>query len=130
MFSYSTVREARVHNFKVTLIFRVIQTSILAYVIGCVKNSLISFERFLLVYTFLSSIRWNIVRNKGYQVVDDVSSAVTTKVKGVGFVVNKANQQVPTLINDKFAATYGERYRLLDVGDYIIPPIQDSSVSA
>ena len=37
MFSYSTVREARVHNFKVTLIFRVIQVSILAYVIGLVQ---------------------------------------------------------------------------------------------
>ena len=57
-----------------------------------------------------------------------MSSAITTKVKGVGFVVNKDNQKVPTLINDKFAVTNGEQYRLLDVGDYIIPPIQDSSV--
>ena len=72
--------------------------------------------------------RWNIVRNKGYQSVDNVSSAITTKVKGVGYVYNKANNQsVRTVVNNRF--TFGDQYRYFDVGDYIIPPIQDSSVS-
>ena len=49
VFSYSTVREAKVHNFKVTFIFRVIQISILTYIIGWVIVKIICFETCIII---------------------------------------------------------------------------------
>ena len=73
--------------------------------------------------------RWDIIRNKGYQAFDTVSSAVTTKVKGLAYVHNAtARQTIKALSNDKLVFNTGKEYRLFDVGDYVIPPIEYNSV--
>ena len=81
--------------------------------------------------------RYDIYWNKGYQVFDVVTSTVTTKVKGLGYVKFDSNGY--NQINDhsfidftdykgfnninnhaKFGQING--YRVFDTADYVIPP--------
>ena len=83
---------------------------------------------------FLKS--WDIIHNKGYQSSDTVSSAVTTKVKGLGFIEkdrkstnSSSANQTEVIVNDnKIEFKTKNSTRLFDVGDYIIPPIEYNSV--
>jgi hypothetical protein len=63
VFTYSTVRSATIYNVKVGLVYRIVQVLLLTYIIG---------------YEFIN--------NRAYQTHDTVSSVVTSKVKGQGFV--------------------------------------------
>jgi hypothetical protein len=63
IFTYSTVRSATIYNVKVGLVYRMVQILLLTYIVG---------------YEF--------IHNKAYQTHDTVSSVVTSKVKGQGFV--------------------------------------------
>ena len=71
VFSYSTVRLAKIHNKKIAILFRVLQLSIIGYIIG-----------------------WSIIYKKGYQQVDNISSTVSTKVKGTGYTINFKNETI------------------------------------
>lgn len=86
--SYSTVRLAKVQSIQVALIFRLIQLVIIGYIIGWErKKVLFSFRIREMVNSFvLSKTRYTIIYEKGYQQLDSVSSAVTTKVKGLGYL--------------------------------------------
>ena len=57
--------------------------------------------------------RWSIVYKKGYQEFDDVKSAVTTKVKGLGYI-NNNDTQIKTL-NEKMYIVEGDSLRIFDV---------------
>jgi hypothetical protein len=63
IFTYSTVRSATIYNVKVGLVYRIVQILLLTYIVG---------------YEF--------IHNKAYQTHDTVSSVITSKVKGQGFV--------------------------------------------
>ncbi|PAA87483.1 hypothetical protein BOX15_Mlig018619g2 [Macrostomum lignano] len=62
LFRYETSKVVQISSIKVSVIYRLIQLLIIAYVIG-----------------------WVVVYKKGYQDFDDVVSGVTTKVKGVQY---------------------------------------------
>lgn len=70
IFSYSTIRQSKIHSFKIALLFRIIQISIIGYIVG-----------------------WSIVYKKGYQEIDSVSSSVSTKVKGLGYIASNSSQE-------------------------------------
>ena len=66
----------------------------------------------LYIQYFLS---WSIVYKKGYQQFDTVSSTVTTKVKGLGFI-NDTNRLRQNNIFDKHLLYNGpDQFRLFDV---------------
>lgn len=73
---------------------------------------------------------YDIIYNKGYQVTDTVSSTVTTKVKGLGFInldqygSNISNQLVANDLINKF--NQGDRFRVFDTTDYIIPGLLEN----
>jgi hypothetical protein len=69
-------------------------------------------------YFFLK--RWSIVYKKGYQRFDTVSSTVTTKVKGLGWInaTNTSRSHNNGLGN----------FRLFDTADYVIPGNEYNSV--
>lgn len=104
IFTYSTVRQAKIHSVKIALIFRIIQLSILAYIIG-----------------------WSIVYKKGYQEIDKVSSSVSTKVKGLGYV-NYGKNMTNSLKNNLVLNEDGDQIRIFDTADYIIPPAEYNSI--
>jgi hypothetical protein len=58
---------------------------------------------------------WELVLKKGYQASDQVSSTVTTKVKGLGYLNNTIN------LND-------HKYNIYDTSDYVIPPNEYNSI--
>lgn len=91
-FSYSTVREVQTHNFLIALMFRIMQLAVLVYVIG-----------------------WDIVQNKSYQTFDSVSSTVTSKVKGLGYVNSTNNMRL--LSNDFIVKAAKNDYRMFDVNN-------------
>jgi hypothetical protein len=78
--------------------------------------------------------RWELIHNKGYQAFDTVSSAVTTKVKGQGFVpINtyrdkSLNKSDPFYYEKLFTLNPKVNYKILDTADYIIPPNEYNSV--
>ncbi|RNA03742.1 P2X purinoceptor 4, partial [Brachionus plicatilis] len=101
-FSYTTVREAKIHNFLIAFIFRILQLLIFIYIIG-----------------------WDIIKNKSYQATDSVSSTVTSKVKGLGYV--KYPDRLRTL-DPEFLHRSQFNYRIFDTADYIVPPNEYNSV--
>ena len=102
VFTYSTMREARIQSWKLSLMFRLFQLGILSYIIG-----------------------WSIVWKKGYQAHDTISSSVTTKVKGLGYIYQNKNSTLPKLgvinLNDSPI--------IFDTSDYVIPPLDYDSVT-
>ncbi|CAF1099834.1 unnamed protein product, partial [Brachionus calyciflorus] len=68
---------------------------------------------------------WDIIKNKSYQAFDPVSSTVTSKVKGLGFVNNTNIQRA---LDSDFLIRNDEKYRLFDTADYIIPPTEYNSI--
>lgn len=65
----------------------------------------------------LSSFRYAIIWNKGYQTFTNVESSVTTKVKGVLTTKNIPDNQFNKLIADK------DLYRKVwDLSDLVVPP--------
>lgn len=90
IFSYSTIRQSKIHSFKIALLFRIIQISIIGYIVG-----------------------WSIVYKKGYQEIDSVSSSVSTKVKGLGYIVSSnASQENFTT---QMLVTDNKKFRIFDV---------------
>jgi len=77
MFTYSTVRSASIQSTNVGIVYRIVQVILLAYIIG-----------------------WELYRNKGYQSFDTVSSVVTTKVKGLGYVAINKTRDINLNPND------------------------------
>lgn len=111
IFTYSTVRSASIQSFKVGVVYRFAQILLLLYIVG-----------------------WELIHNKGYQKFDSVSSVVTTKVKGQGFVpVNKmldrkANRSDPNYYKQLFTIKPDVEYKILDTADYVIPPNEYNSI--
>ena len=72
-------------------------------------------------------LRWELVYKKGYQSFEPVSSTVTTKVKGFGFL-KKATSTVDSLrvidLNNKEDVPV---FRIFDTADYVIPPSEYNS---
>jgi P2X purinoceptor 4 len=93
--TYSTLRVARIRSWKIAVLFRFFQLVVIGYIVG-----------------------WSILYKKGYQSFDSVSSAITTKVKGLGYIYddtngNSSNSTIP---------------RVFDTADYVIPPSEYNSV--
>lgn len=71
---------------------------------------------------------------KGYQEFDSVSSVVTTKVKGQGFVPVNATidrsitQSDPQFISKMLDLNPNVTYKILDTADYIVPPNEYNSI--
>ena len=111
VFTYSTARSATIKSLRVGIAYRIVQILLLSYIIG-----------------------WELIHNKGYQTFETVSSAVTTKVKGQGFVpvnsiLNKsANRSDPAYYRELFKLHAGGDYRIMDTADYIIPPNEYNSM--
>lgn len=111
MFTYSTVRSASIQSTYVGIVYRIVQLILLVYIVG-----------------------WELYRNKGYQSFDTVSSVVTTKVKGLGYVaINQthdraSNRSNPDYYPDLFALKPEVQYKIYDTADYIIPPNEYNSI--
>ncbi|CAF0928527.1 unnamed protein product [Brachionus calyciflorus] len=107
VFSYSTVREAKIHSLKVAILFRLFQLVIIGYIIG-----------------------WSIIYNKGYQEFDQVSSTVTTKVKGLGYTYTDDGDKEIRYLNGKLRIKTNtiDDYRVFDTADYVIPPSEYNSI--
>lgn len=93
-FSYSIVRSTKIHSKSVIIIYRFTQLVILSYIIG-----------------------YDIIWNKGYQQFDSVTSTVSTKVKGLGYL-NESAQSNSTIDN----------ILIFDSADYVIPPNENSAI--
>jgi P2X purinoceptor 4 len=93
--TYSTLRVARIKSWKIAVMFRFFQLVVIGYIVG-----------------------WSIVYKKGYQSFDSVSSAITTKVKGLGFIYND-------IVNVSNTSAVP---RIFDTADYVIPPSEYNSV--
>ncbi|CAH8564284.1 unnamed protein product [Heterobilharzia americana] len=91
LFEYETPKLVQISNIKIGVTQRLLQLVILIYVV-C----------------------WVMIYEKGYQENDVAKSAVTTKVKGIGFT---NLSQVP-----------GIGKRSWDVADYIIPPLENNAL--
>lgn len=111
VFTYSTARSATIKSLRVGIVYRIAQVLLLSYIIG-----------------------WELLHNKGYQVFETVSSAVTTKVKGQGFVPvdlmleKRPNYSDPNYFHDLFSLKPNINYKILDTADYIIPPNEYNSM--
>jgi hypothetical protein len=73
--------------------------------------------------------------NKGYQTFDQISSVVTTKVKGQGFVPTNLTLNKTALKKDDlkyfeslFELNTKVSYHMMDTADYVIPPNEYNSV--
>lgn len=110
-FVYSTVRSATIKSHRVGIAYRLAQFILLIYIIG-----------------------WELIFKKGYQAFDSVSSSVTTKVKGQGFVPINASidksmdKKDPFYFQKLFAFDLNKTYRLMDTADYIVPPNEYNSI--
>ncbi|XP_076435092.1 P2X purinoceptor 4-like isoform X2 [Babylonia areolata] len=89
-FEYDTPRIVHIRSKKVGVLNRLVQLTIIGYIVGYV-----------------------IVWKKGYQEVDEVQSAVTTKLKGTVYT------------ND--SAIPGIDGRIWDVADYVVPPLENNA---
>ena len=69
-FSYSTVKEAKTYNLKISIIYRTLQFAIIFYILGL-----------------------DIYRNKSYQIKDNGISTIVTKVTGTGYTENSVSPQ-------------------------------------
>lgn len=106
IFSYSTVRLARIHSKKIAILFRFLQLSILGYVVG-----------------------WSIIYKRGYQQKDLISSTVSTKVKGLGYIVNSlSNKSTGYYLDGKVLASVENNLELFDPADYVIPASEYNSI--
>ncbi|RNA25785.1 P2X purinoceptor 5 [Brachionus plicatilis] len=110
-FVYSTVRSATIKSHRVGIAYRLAQFILLIYIIG-----------------------WELIYKKGYQAFDTVSSSVTTKVKGQGFVpmnssINRSmDKNDPFYYQKLFSFDQNKTYRLLDTADYVVPPNEYNSI--
>lgn len=91
LFEYETPKLVQISNIKIGVTQRLLQLVILIYVV-C----------------------WVMIYEKGYQENDIAKSAVTTKVKGVGFT--------------NFSHIPGIGMRSWDVADYIVPPLENNAL--
>ncbi|TNN18834.1 P2X purinoceptor 4 isoform 2 [Schistosoma japonicum] len=91
LFEYETPKLVQISNIKIGVTQRLLQLVILIYVV-C----------------------WVMIYEKGYQENDVAKSAVTTKVKGVGFT--------------NFPNIPGIGMRSWDVADYIVPPLENNAL--
>ena len=103
MFTYSTVRSASIQSTYVGIVYRIVQLILLAYIIG-----------------------WELYHNKGYQAFDTVSSVVTTKVKGLGYVaINQTrdtslNKSAPDYYQKMFAVNEDIEYKIFDTAGKLL----------
>lgn len=98
LFSYETPKIVQIKSIVVGVIGRLIQLTILAYIIG-----------------------YAIVYKKGYQEFCPVESSVTTKVKGVVYTNFSDDAFSPEI-------THPEWYRRIwDVADYVVPPSENGA---
>lgn len=111
VFTYSTVRHARIQSLWVGIIYRLAQLGILCYIVII-----------------------GLILKKGYQSTEDVSSIVTTKVKGLGYVstTNQPSNQ-PNLTDPFFYENLNKidpnlEYRIFDTADYVIPAQEYNSI--
>lgn len=76
----------------------------------------------MFVYLMNVALSWTIIYKKGYQQIDTVTSAVTTKVKGLGFIYDKldSNKKVKVMGQNFFVYDQdGDGYRIFDVNFFI-----------
>ena len=66
----------------------------------------------LYIQYFLS---WSIVYKKGYQQFDTVSSTVTTKVKGLGFINDTSRLRQNNIFDKHLLYNGPDQFRLFDV---------------
>jgi hypothetical protein len=113
-FSYTSMRTVKIDSLTVGIIFRVFQIALLTYIIGyIICQNLIDIK--IILYLKFS---WELMFKKGYQSFDPVSSTVTTKVKGFGFLKQNDSNIV---FSDNIS------YRIFDTADYVIPPSEYNS---
>jgi hypothetical protein len=102
-FSYSTTRSAQINSYTVGIIYRLSQIIVLSYIIG-----------------------FELLMNKGYQKFESVSSVVTTKVKGQGFV--PMNTKLPKMdrlhlleyYRQLFILSNNVKYKILDTAGFCL----------
>lgn len=58
---------------------------------------------------------WSIIYNKGYQKFDSVSSTVTSKVKGLGIIVDNSSNKIVKISDGRFFLGNRGDYRIFDV---------------
>ena len=83
-------------------------------------------------FTLFFRKSWEIINNKAYQTFESVTSSVRTKVKGEGFApINAAdrtlNKNDPDYYKKLFQFNPNYTYRIVDPGDYVIPPNEYNS---
>lgn len=133
MFTYSTERSAAIKSIRVGVAYRLAQIILLFYIIGLLDNfkRVVTFN-FIIIYLHFK--RWELIRNKGYQTFDTVSSIVTTKVKGQGYVPVNSTLDKKKIIDELpfyenlFMLHPHMDYYMLDTADYIIPPNEFNSI--
>lgn len=94
-FTYSTARSAQINSYSVGIIYRIAQFIVLSYIIG-----------------------YELIMNKGYQKFESVSSVVTTKVKGQGFV--PMNAKLPKMDRSHLLEYYRQLFILSNNINYKI----------
>ncbi|GAB6019846.1 hypothetical protein CHUAL_001386 [Chamberlinius hualienensis] len=98
-FEYNTPQVVHIRSKKIGLLSRLVQLCIISYVIG-----------FVIIY------------KKGYQEFSEISSSVTTKLKGVAFP-NYTNE-----IYNSHGVSYPDVYRKVwDVADYVVVPMENNA---
>jgi hypothetical protein len=76
---------------------------------------------------------WDFIINKSYQAQDVVSSAVTTKVKGQGFLPlnltkDKFLNRKDLPLDKQYGLDPNTQYVMFDTGDYVIPANEYNSI--
>jgi hypothetical protein len=115
LFNYNTERSASIKSLRVGIVYRLTQIAILVYIIG-----------------------YELIYSKGYQSFDEVSSVITSKVKGEGYVAIKSSQyqdyykrmnKTDTNFYEKlFKINKKLSYRIFDTADYVVPAIEFNSI--
>ncbi len=108
--TYKTNRTASIQSKSVGIIYRLIQLFILSYFIGV-----------------------ELIHTKGYQQLDTVTSVISTKVKGQGYVLLNKSFDLKLNFNSyqnlmKINENKNLTYKIIDVVDYIIPAHEKDSI--
>lgn len=98
LFTYETPKIVQIKSLLVGIIGRLIQITIIGYIIG-----------------------YAIIYQKGYQEFSDVESSVTTKVKGVVFTNFSDDYFNPAILHPEWYR------RIWDVADYVVPPSENGA---
>lgn len=83
-------------------------------------------------------LRYELILNRAFQTFEPVTSAVTTKVKGIGLTSPLNNlirenfystrEEVLSIIHSKFTPEDKIKFKVFDTSDYIVPPNEFNSL--